>query len=145
MPHGAVIMRVSVRRCEVNICDICGGMYHDELIETQEICPSCKALAEKTERLPRGILAEITDTVEKIGLADRMVSALCKAPGIPGARTWTSSLETRETDPDHVIGEALTAAQVTIYGLLGALERMAEENHRLKQSEKNKLKEGRKT
>lgn len=67
---------------------------------------------------------QVLACLAKIDAADRMISALSKPAGAPGSKTWTMSMETYETDPDVVIGEALTAASTMIFGLLGENARL---------------------
>lgn len=66
----------------------------------------------------------LNEVVDKINAADRMISALCKPSGAPGARTWTMSMDTFFSDPDVVISSALTAAQGFIFELVGENERL---------------------
>ena len=114
----------------MNICDQCGSMYQDELIEEVELCPACKNKAGvRAETLTKGGDATMDDTqllavLAKIDKADRTISALSKPDDAPGAMRWKMTLETFDTDPDVVIGEALTAAQGMIYGLLGENRRL---------------------
>lgn len=114
----------------MNICDQCGSLYQDELIEEVEMCPTCKLKVTRTSRGDlKGGAAAMDDTqlltvLAKIDKADRTISALSKPDDAPGAMRWRMSLETFDTDPDVVISDALTAAQGMIYGLLGENRRL---------------------
>jgi len=78
---------------------------------------------DREEQWRKSLGTMVDAAADKIGQADRVLSAVYKLKPEEGAILWDCQWKDGRLYGE-VIGDALTAAQVTVYGLLGAIERL---------------------